>query len=689
MATAGWNAWSGTPGAANRNLAPEDLSWLGQNQEGGFRNGFYYHPDFTGRTAASESSEYAPGTLSQWNRIAANAPGDINEGNRDWEAFSPEGSYSHSWIGSGRTEEMRNAILGLGAVGGGMALGGVLGGAAGAVGGAEATAGLTGVAPITADTLGLSTAGQAALGTAGVGAVPSALGPAGAATGGGLLSGLSARDIAGAATTVLPLAGAAGAPGPTDTTGLANAQTTENQRINEANLRANRPTVNSPFGTSTWSQDANGNWTQNVSLSPDEQARLDQRNRLGRGAGEAAERALAGFSSPFSFGGNAPQGARASQPDISNSPFGRQRELGASAPGYGRFGMSGQWSPEMAFGFGPGMSRIDPASAQSPNYNRFNGQGPNARDLYGAQGYAPQRQSVEQATQARFDRLREPQLRRQEAGLDVQLRNQGLMPGTEGYDNAMNDLRQQQSAERSDLADRAILAGGAEQSRLAGIDLSADAQRFGQQQQGFRNRFDTTGYNNELTGREAGDTFNRGLQAFGFNNQAGQGEFDNYLRSIGQRNAASESATAGNFSRGLTGLTYNNNLSRQGLTDALDIGKYNAGQDQDVWGRYADTYRFGADEREREYNRDFRSNAYNDDRSLQERNQGLSEFQAFGGWGGPTNMPLQGPTGVSNQTPVNYYGAGMDSYGQGVDAYNRYMNAIQTGLNYATNWWRP
>lgn len=36
------------------------------------------------------------------------------------------------------------------------------------------------------------------------------------------------------------------------------------QAINQKQIQANRPNQSTPFGSSTWQQDANGNWTQNV-----------------------------------------------------------------------------------------------------------------------------------------------------------------------------------------------------------------------------------------------------------------------------------------------------------------------------------------------------------------------------------------------------------------------------------------
>lgn len=53
------------------------------------------------------------------------------------------------------------------------------------------------------------------------------------------------------------LGGAGGKNQPPDLAGAVNEQT-----------RANRPTQNGPFGSTSWTQDENGNWTQNTSLTP-------------------------------------------------------------------------------------------------------------------------------------------------------------------------------------------------------------------------------------------------------------------------------------------------------------------------------------------------------------------------------------------------------------------------------------
>lgn len=55
----------------------------------------------------------------------------------------------------------------------------------------------------------------------------------------------------------------------------ANAQAAASQANVAAQTQANRPNVNTPFSKTQWSQDANGNWTMNQSLSPQAQSAYD------------------------------------------------------------------------------------------------------------------------------------------------------------------------------------------------------------------------------------------------------------------------------------------------------------------------------------------------------------------------------------------------------------------------------
>ena len=89
-----------------------------------------------------------------------------------------------------------------------------------------------------------------------------------------------------------------------------------------------------------------------------------------------------------------------------------------------------------------------------------------AEKALSADRFSADRDKVTSALFDRLTRLRKPQMDRDRAALDVQLRNQGLMPGTEAYDNGMRSMLDSQGTEMSNFADQAVTAGGAEQSRL-------------------------------------------------------------------------------------------------------------------------------------------------------------------------------------------------------------------------------
>lgn len=65
-------------------------------------------------------------------------------------------------------------------------------------------------------------------------------------------------------------------PAVPDYTALANQQGDLNQQAVNTQTQANRPNQTNPFGSSTWSQDGAGNWTNNVSLNAADQGMLDQ-----------------------------------------------------------------------------------------------------------------------------------------------------------------------------------------------------------------------------------------------------------------------------------------------------------------------------------------------------------------------------------------------------------------------------
>jgi hypothetical protein len=88
------------------------------------------------------------------------------------------------------------------------------------------------------------------------------------------------------------------------------------------------------------------------------------------------------------------------------------------------------------------------------------------------QDFGAQRGAVEDATLNRALRFIEPKFAEQEEDLRSRLVNQGFQEGSQGFDRALRDLRSSQGQQRLDAIDRSVLAGGAEQSRLFGLDVA-------------------------------------------------------------------------------------------------------------------------------------------------------------------------------------------------------------------------
>lgn len=85
--------------------------------------------------------------------------------------------------------------------------------------------------------------------------------------------------------------------------------------------------------------------------------------------------------------------------------------------------------------------------------------------------------SVRDATYKQAMDLMNPEYDRRGRELETRLANQGLPMGGEAYDDEMSRFDRERNDATARAALNAVLAGGQEQSRLAGLD----AQRFGQQ----------------------------------------------------------------------------------------------------------------------------------------------------------------------------------------------------------------
>ena len=90
--------------------------------------------------------------------------------------------------------------------------------------------------------------------------------------------------------------------------------------------------------------------------------------------------------------------------------------------------------------------------------------------------FSGDRQRVEDALYQRAASRLDPMWQDRESQLAAQLANQGIMLGSEAYTNAMRDFGQARTDAYDSAINQAIAAGGAEQSRLFGINTAARQQ---------------------------------------------------------------------------------------------------------------------------------------------------------------------------------------------------------------------
>lgn len=107
----------------------------------------------------------------------------------------------------------------------------------------------------------------------------------------------------------------------------------------------------------------------------------------------------------------------------------------------------------------------------------------------GANDFSTDRGRVEEALYNRQKRYLDPMYQQQERALETKLANQGIMVGNDAYSRATTDFTRNRDTAYMDATDRAILAGGEEQSRLFGMDVTQGQFRNTAQGQDFDQQF--------------------------------------------------------------------------------------------------------------------------------------------------------------------------------------------------------
>ena len=194
-------------------------------------------------------------------------------------------------------------------------------------------------------------------------------------------------------------------PAPPDYRAAAEQTAEGNIALVDAQTQDNRPNQYTPWGSSEWSEAPDGTWTQNINLSPEQQAALDQQMGI--------------------------QGSRSS---LAGSMFDRVGEEFGDVMNWDQFG-----------DYGANLQGGDEAR-QAAIDNSYN-----------------------QAT-SRLDPMWEQTAEQKEAAL----RNQGLNPGDEAYDNAMANMERGKTDAYNQAMFSAIGIGGTEGQRNQQMDLQAN-----------------------------------------------------------------------------------------------------------------------------------------------------------------------------------------------------------------------
>lgn len=231
-------------------------------------------------------------------------------------------------------------------------------------------------------------------------------------------------------------------PAPPDYTGAANAQAAASKENLTTQNFANRPTINTPFGSQSWTTEnrvdpASGQlvtgWTQNNTFG-------DTQN--GRNLQDA-------LSSQIE--------SQYKRSDLANQSMGRVEQEYSQPFNY-------EGLPAMQSGGTPGDIRTAVAD-YSPGLNTsFNFGDAPAAPTYDT-GY---RDRVAQSLMERMMPVQEYQNRQ----LQTQLSNQGFKLGSEGYKRGLDELAQRQAAERYNAFDTA----GNEAQRMYGSQMGARQQ---------------------------------------------------------------------------------------------------------------------------------------------------------------------------------------------------------------------
>lgn len=262
--------------------------------------------------------------------------------------------------------------------------------------------------------------------------------------------------------------------------------------------------------------------------------------------------------------------------------------------------------------------------------------------------FSADRQKVEDALMARMN----PQLQQDRAALEQRLANQGLQPGSEAYNRAIDEANRSASDSRYG----AILNAGQEQSRLAGLARDAASFQNTAQQQAYDQMLSRGQFAN--SGQQ--QNFSQGLAGADFANRSQQQKYD----------------------QGLSSAKFGNDAQQQKFTQGLASADFSNNAKQQMFGNQNTTTAANNSLQDQGFNSQLtKMNAQNQQRQLQlqeafaKRNQPINEITALLSGGQVSNPQFMNIQGQQMPT-VDYAGIVNSSFQNQMAGYNANQQAI-------------
>lgn len=470
------------------------------------------------------------------------------------------------------------------------------------------------------------------------------------------------------------MGGKGSAPPAPDYLGAANTQAAASKELTNIQNFANRPTINTPFGSQSWNTSATvdpatgqtvTSWTQNNTLAPGLQSALNAQIGLQNDRSQLAsgfmDRVSDEYSRPFDYA-NLPQMAEANpvqglQTRTTDYTPGLQTGINSRANqvvgGFNFAGPQMSMAPMtegMARGLGTESLQRGLATGDNPALPQFD---------------SSYRDNVANQLMQRM----QPVHNYQQQQLETRLANQGFTQGSEAYNRALTELQQRQANERFNALDQA----GNEAQRLYGMQMGARQQAFNEDvgagnfaNQAAGQAFGQNLQAGQFQNQAANQAFNQTLGAFNFGNNAQQ---QAYNQLMGQANLANQAAGQ-QFNQDLQGRQFQNQAL--GQASALDLARMQA-QNQAQAQQFALNQQF-ADARNR-----LRQQAIAE--QMQRRGMSLNEMNALLS-GQQVNMPNMPSFAAAqrSETP-NILGATQMGYDAALGAYNAQQAGFGNLLN--------